>query len=117
MTAREYPPALGPKGVMMSVRTRQGQLLGELIEVRDAGIVLADQKLRFLPYTAILSSEVDKTGSLYAAISKGAVPERGVQERLRLLSRFPQGLTPELVRQLLEVTLVQISGLTPEGGV
>ncbi len=101
MTARAYPPAQGPKGVIMRVRTAQGQLSGELIEVRDAGIVLADQKLRLLPYTTILSSEADKTEARYA-ISHGTAPKPGVRERLRLLSRFPQGLTPELVRQLLE---------------
>src|SRR5712692_4885850 len=67
MTALKYPPAQGPTGVIMRVGTAQGQISGELIEVRDAGIVvLADQKLRLLPYTVILSSEVDRTPSRYA---------------------------------------------------
>jgi len=101
MTARKYRPAQDPKGVTMRIETAQGKLLGELIEVRDSGIVvLADQKLRLLPYTAILSSEVDQTSSHYA-ISKGTVPKPDVQAHLRLLSRFPQGLTPELMGQLL----------------
>jgi hypothetical protein len=102
MTALKYPPAQGPAGVIMRVRTAQGQVSGELIEVRDAGIVvLADQKLRLLPYTVILSSEVDRTDSRYA-ISQRTVPKPDVQAHLRLLSRFPQGLTLELMRQLLE---------------
>jgi hypothetical protein len=57
MTARKYRPAQQPKGVNMRVDTAQGQFVGELIEVRDVGIVvLADGKLRLLPYTVILSS-------------------------------------------------------------
>jgi hypothetical protein len=102
MTALKYPPAQGPAGVIMRVRTAQGLLSGELIEVRDAGIVvLEDQKLRLLPYTTILSSEVDRTDSRYA-ISQRTVPKPDVQAHLRLLSRFPRGLTPELMRQLLD---------------
>src|ERR1035438_3309013 len=49
-TVRTYRPAQTPKGVNMRVETAQGKLSGELIEVRDAGIiVLVDQKLRFCP--------------------------------------------------------------------
>jgi len=101
-TARTYRPAQTPKGVNMRVETAQGKLSGELIEVRDAGIILlVDQKLRLLPYTAILSSVVDQTSSHYS-IAKQTVPKPEVQAYLRLLSRFPQGLTPELMRQLLD---------------
>lgn len=101
MTARNYRPAQDPKGVTMRVTTAQGQLLGELIEVRDSGIVLlTGQKLRLLPYTAIVSSAADQTPSNYS-ISNRTAPKPDVQEHLRLLSRFPQGLTPELMRELL----------------
>jgi hypothetical protein len=114
MTARKYRPAQSPKGVMVRVDTSQGQFSGELIEVRDAGIVvLADQKLRLLPYTAILSSEVDQTASRYS-ISKRTVPKPDVQAHLRLLSRFPQGLTPELMRQLLDAYgQTELAGANP----
>ena len=101
VTAPKYLPAQGPRGVNLHVDTSPGKFSGELIEVRDAGIVvLADQKLRLLPYTSILSSGIDQTASHYA-ISKGTIPKPEVQAHLRLLSRFPQGLTPELLRQLL----------------
>ena len=98
----------------MRIDTEQGKLTGELIEVRDSGIVvLADQKLRLLPYTAILSSEVDQTSSHYA-ISKRTVPKPDVQAYLRLLSRFPQGLTPELMRQLLDAHgQTELAGANP----
>ena len=114
MTARKYRPAQDPKGVIMRLDTAQGKLVGELIEVRDSGIiVLTDQKLSLLPYTAILSSEVDQTESRFS-ISNRMIPKPEVQTRLRLLSRFPQGLTPELMRQLLDAYgQKELAGTTP----
>ena len=101
MTAKKYPPAQQPNGVVMQVTTAKGQWSGELIEVRETGIVLlAGGKLRLLPYTEIVSSNVEKTDPSHA-ISKGAIPNNQVREHLRLLSRFPQGLSPELLQQLL----------------
>ncbi len=103
MTARKYRPAQSPQGVTMRVDTAQGTFSGELIEVRDAGIVvLADQKLRLLPYSIVLSSKLDQTDSRYE-ISNRTVPKPDVQAHLRLLSRFPQGLTPALMQQLLSL--------------
>ncbi|MEO8126539.1 MAG: hypothetical protein ABJF23_27140 [Bryobacteraceae bacterium] len=101
MTAAKYRPAQEPKGVTLRIKTSQAQLVGELIEVSDSGVVLlSDQKVRLIPYTAILSSEADQTGSRYR-LSKGQPPKPDVQVHLRLLSRFPQGLTPEITQQLL----------------
>ena len=75
--------------------------------------MLVDQKLRLLSYPVILSSEVDRTDSRYA-ISQGIVPKPDVQAHLRLLSRFPQGLTPELMRQLLETYgQTELAGANP----
>ena len=73
MTAKKYRPAQAPKGVIMQVDSTQGKYSGELIEVRESGIVLlTDQKLRLLPYTAILSSSVDQTSSRYAPSNRTA---------------------------------------------
>ncbi len=114
MTAVKYRPAQDPKGVTIRLDTTQGTLSGELIEVRDTGIVvLSDNKLRLLPYKVILSSAVDQTSSRYS-ISKGAVPKPEVQAQLRLLSRFPQGLTPELLRELLSAYgQTELAGANP----
>jgi hypothetical protein len=113
MTASKYRPAQGPAGATLHVETARGKLSGELIEVRGTGIVLlAEQKLRLLPYSAILSSQVDQTPS--RSISKGTVPTPDEQARLRLVSRFPQGLTPELMRQLLDANgQTELAGLNP----
>ena len=114
LTARKYRPAQYPQGVIVRVDTTQRKLSGELIEVRDAGIVvLADQKLRLLPYAVIQSSEVAQTSSHYS-ISNRTVPKPDVQAHLRLLSRFPQGLTPELMGQLLSAHgQTELAGANP----
>ena len=100
--------------MIVRVDTGQGKLSGELIEVRETGIVLlSDQKLRLLPYTAILSSDLDQTSSRYS-ISNRKAPKPDVQAHLRLLSRFPQGLTPELMRELLDAQgQAELTGATP----
>jgi hypothetical protein len=123
MTAETYPPAHGPRGVSVSVTAGQRQFSGELLEVRDSGLVILaapsvtlrssspaaggassqaheQRTLRFVPYGEILSSEVDRTSSRFA-IKDRRTPDRNVRERLRLLSRFPQGLNPELLQLLL----------------
>ena len=93
----------------MFVRTEQKEFWGELIEVRDDGIVLLatnsqdmahpKSELRFVRYQGIVSSSIDD--SHYSFPNRRA-PKPSAREQLRLLSRFPQGLTPELARQLLQ---------------
>jgi hypothetical protein len=98
------------------------QVSGELIEVRESGLVILtagdvmpppssptasasslarDQgKLLFVAYGEILSSKIDRTSASFAIKDRSA-PDRIVRERLRLLSRFPQGLTADLLQLLL----------------
>ena len=114
VTAKKYPAAQGPKGVTMAITTQQGQFSGELIEVRDTGlIVLTIRELRLVPYGVIISSALEQTDSRYA-ISNGRAPEPDVREHIRLLSRFPQGLTPDLLHQLLQVYgQSELAGVNP----
>jgi hypothetical protein len=109
-----FPPAQGPHGVMVQVTTDQRPFSGELIEVRDTGLVLlADQKLRLLPYTAIVSSRIDQTSSRYAPRNRLA-PNPDALEHLSLLSRFPQGLTADLLHSLLGIyEQTELAGVTP----
>jgi hypothetical protein len=99
MTAESFPPAITPKGVTGHVVSNRSSYAVELIEVRDAGIViLARNTFRFVPYSTIKSSGFDGIG---ASISGRKAPSSKARERLRLVSRFPQGLTPELLQKLL----------------
>jgi hypothetical protein len=94
-----FPPAYSPKGVIGEVVTSNTNYKGEVIEVRDTGIViLAAGTFRFVPYSAIISSHFNGIGG---PISSKKVPSSQSRERLRLVSRFPQGLTPEILQKLL----------------
>lgn len=102
MSADKYRPASQPAGVRITMNTAQGHAAGELLTVRDTGIiVLIDGKVHMVPYTAIQSSEIDQTSSNYAITNRSA-PGADAQAHLKLISRFPQGLTPELLQQLLQ---------------
>ncbi len=96
---QSFPPAHSATGVTGRVTTGRADYTMELIEVRDTGIIiLATRTFRFVPYSAIKSSRFDGIGD---SISSRRTPSSKVQERLRLVSRFPQGLTPELLQKLL----------------
>jgi len=133
MTATKYPPALGPRGVGVRLDLGQRQVVGELIVVRDSGVVILtggtsssvptaegnttrarDQaRLQFVAYRDILSSKVDRTSASVAVTDRQA-PDPGVRERLRLLSRFPQGLTADLLKRLLAAHgQTELPGVTP----
>jgi hypothetical protein len=94
-----FPPAHSPNGVIGEVVTTRTNYKGEVIEVRDTGIViLAAGTFRFVSYSAIISSHFDGIGG---PISSKKIPSSQSRERLRLVSRFPQELTPEILQKLL----------------
>jgi predicted Zn-dependent protease len=97
MTVERFTPAHQPDGVTVQIQTNAGTLSGELIEVSDSRvIVLSGNTLRGIPYSAIAKSRVNQTNISIDA--RNIAPRR---DRLRLLSRYPQGLTPEMLRALL----------------
>ena len=136
MTAAKYPPALGPQGVSLQLDIGERQMSGELIEVRESGMVILtpapvtpssssarpggassqalDQgRLQFVAYGAIHSWEVDGSSKWIAVIEQRA-PDRNAREQLRLLSRFPQGLTADLLKLLLTAHgQTELPGVTP----
>ncbi len=101
VTVESFPPARTPKGVTGNITTGRGRLTAELIEVRDSGIViLSDRKFRLLPFGVIVSSHFEGTNRRYD-IKDRRTPKPDALDHLRLISRFPQGLTPELLQRLL----------------
>jgi hypothetical protein len=101
-TANKYPPALGPAGAYIRLSLRRGpDVKGELLAVgQDALLVLRaqplEQRLVRVPIEALDGMEAP--GVRYGG--SGLPAER--RERLRLISRYPQGVAPELERRLLE---------------
>lgn len=111
----DFKPAQTPAGVGTEVRLQQNivkghKLDGELIAVSDAGLVLllhapldtGAGRFRFVeaPFSLMRSARFEQVGS--AGIrSEGKAVDEARLERLRRLSRFPQGLTDELQARLL----------------
>ncbi|MEO5580274.1 MAG: hypothetical protein ABIR58_06415 [Gemmatimonadaceae bacterium] len=93
--------ATQPGGAMVGVLSSGGLLRGELVAVRDDGVVITSQKqLSFFPFASLGGLTVTGMKSDYQ-LSRGETPSREKLERLRLVSHFPQGLTPEIESRLL----------------
>ena len=116
-----------PQGVALVVDVNQEgerkrlHVAGELVEVMDDGLVLETSvsdgaQLSFIPWRIIYRVQAaDLKGFRSITNSSGANRPAGV-ERLRLVSRFPQGLTDELLATLLASYGQQsLAGVTPEG--
>lgn len=108
-SVKEFAPAFGPNGILTDLQLKGVRVEGELLEVRDSGLLVlwkkrvpAGQQQRLVvtsvPLAAIRSGRFDLYGTL---IVNGAPAAKNSLERLRLVSRFPKGLTPELRAALL----------------
>lgn len=101
-TLPEFVPARSPEGVRTTLRLRAGRVEGELLAVVDTALVLrrfADTPpIVLVPYRAIVAGAFHQ---VRASLEGGHPPRAADRERLRLVSRFPQGLSPELWQRLL----------------
>jgi hypothetical protein len=74
-----------------------GRAQGELLAVQDTALVLlARDTVTLVPYDALKAGEFSQVGEL-----RGTLPAPDFARRLRLVSRFPQGLTPDMLARLL----------------
>jgi hypothetical protein len=113
-TAKTFRPAESPSGVEAHLSTSDAQFSGELIEVRSDALVLLSRLyatangrmrggelvLRLIPFTAVRTSRFEQMGSSIT-VSGGRAPDQRVRDRLRLVSRFPHGLSEAVWSQLL----------------
>lgn len=91
----EHPTALSPKGVHVDLGSPD--LTGELLAVeRDALLVRTpgDELLR-IPFGAVKYAELADDTRIKLP------PDADGRERLRLLSRYPQGVSSDLLARLL----------------
>ncbi|MDQ6769958.1 MAG: hypothetical protein M3Z54_08225 [Gemmatimonadota bacterium] len=98
-TAADFPLASLPNGVTVSVQTTGQSAAGELLAVRDDGIViLHGSRLAFAPYASLRSAKVAELTDY--SIGAGAPP---LEQRTKLnaVSRYPQGIGPALQQKLL----------------
>lgn len=97
-TAEKLNLAALPNGASVSVQTNTRDVNGELLTVRDDGIViLLDQRLTLVPYGSIRRVRVAELTD-YSIGAGTPSPDR--RARLNSLSRYPQGIGPELQRRL-----------------
>lgn len=97
-TADKFLLATGPNGATVTVQTASQSATGELLAVRDDGVViLRGAKLAFAPFADLRSVKVPVLSDY--SIGAGA-PPLDRRARLNALSRYPQGISAELQRKL-----------------
>ena len=108
----ELPEIREPQGANVVVDINQPgkrqrlKFEGELIEVRDDGLVLAlsttdGRRLSFASWGDVWRVKATEfKGFQSTASSSGERREEGIR-KMRLISRFPQGLTPDLFDKML----------------
>ncbi|HZH40860.1 MAG TPA: hypothetical protein VFD85_07605 [Gemmatimonadales bacterium] len=107
--ASQHPLSLVAGGAMVEIELIKvdrgvgvgGRLIsGELLSVTDSGLwVLADSQPSWVAYALIHQAVFDQTGD--DDLAGPEAPSLKARNRLRLESRFPQGISPELMRKLL----------------
>jgi hypothetical protein len=105
-----YAPANAPEGARVAVRVtgESADRVGELFAVDTSGIIIYNGKLQRVSWPRIQAMDVDRLGSDYD-ISFGEQVGPVKRARLAPLSRFPQGLSGDLLRAVL--AKIELTGL------
>lgn len=93
-----FAPATQPAGVAVTLWLRGGAMgQGELLAVQDTAlVVLAQDTVTLVPYRVLAAGRFSQVGELTETPLT-----MDFAGKLRLVSRFPQGLTPEMLTRLL----------------
>ena len=110
VTACRYGPRLenvslarSPRGTMMEVTRLTGSTNGELLAVAEDGlVVLEGRRMVNVPFVEIRDARSAELGRDYR-FSGQKRPGADVIARLRRVSHFPQGITPEIEAKLLTI--------------
>ena len=98
----KFPPANGPQGVTADLQlTNDVAIHGELLVVADTALILLQPGSAGI--TAVRYSSL-RNGDFSQVLNVRffGAPDAGTLGRLRRMSRFPQGLTAELMERLLD---------------
>jgi len=99
-TLSRFPPANSPAGVEATFQVGTRRIRGELLEVSDSGFVVRQSpEIVFVPMTVIRGARFRGVGP-----TATPTPTREQLEMLRLVSRFPAGIPPGVLPQLLAQT-------------
>ena len=98
-SAEKFAPANGPRGIWAELHLGRASIEGELLEVQDSALLLLRaNEVVLVPLGEIRAGEFRQRGIL---IHRGEFIGRESAAELRLVSRYPTGLTPELRARLL----------------
>lgn len=93
--------ARSPSGAAIEAATFTGPVKGELLSVTDDGVVvLQANRLINVRFAEIRDARIKELGSDYRFGGEKR-PDPDTMTRLRRVSRFPQGITPEIQATLL----------------
>jgi hypothetical protein len=94
-----FEPAHAPNGIAASLSVTSMRIVGELLEVRDTGlVVLAQERVVLVPFPTIRLGTFRHTK---VTIVDGRPPAGDALAELRMLSRFPYGIPRGALRRLL----------------
>lgn len=96
----KYEPAHSPVGARSTLTVGETTYYGELLAANDSALVFlqAYSHVDLVPYPAIRSGTFN---DLSVSLDGGKAPSAEDERLLRMASRFPQGISPELERRLL----------------
>jgi len=97
--ASSFAPAIDPEGVSAQIVTHAGTFEAELLAVSDTALLLLRNRTVVLASYAVIREATFQQVS--EAVERGVAPDSATRKRLRLISRFPQGVSREQLRALL----------------
>ncbi|MEO5816703.1 MAG: hypothetical protein ABIT20_15625 [Gemmatimonadaceae bacterium] len=102
-------PANGPQGARVAIRlcSENTDRVGELFAVDSIGVTVREARLIRVSWAKLAAMDVKNMGSAYD-IGLGETVTAGKRATLAPLSRFPQGLSGDLLRAVLS-TLGQVA--------
>lgn len=101
-SVEDFSVANAPAGVATVVTLTSGATVsGELLEVRDTALVLRrDAEVLLVPSSAIANAQYQGTDLRTHSLT----PDGFLQADLRLLSRYPSGISPNVMSALLSAS-------------
>jgi hypothetical protein len=95
---RSLAPAQSANGALVTVTAASGDVAGELLAVQPEGMVLLGARVLLVPFAAV--REPARVARL-VRLEPNVPPTARDRDRLRMLSRFPQGIPPDYLARLL----------------
>lgn len=100
-SVEDFRPARNPEGIRARLDMGQTSVRGELLAVDNTGLyVLTGEGVVLAPYKGIMHGRFEPE-AVNVQLRGRAFPSSRKYNRLRLMSRFPQGLNNELLDRLL----------------